>query len=303
MKRFIMVGAIAALTAVIVWMAPDGPREARASSSPSQLDSVNIGDTTSEAGHDLAGWSNVWSGCGWCSADGNMRLIWGDGGQTCQEADRTASLVLNAGGMVAQSLKVHHLDGAADDGFNVYVNGDLVGTYVATPETGNPWYTTDFDISSGGYTGSLTISLEATGAAWGGCGTYGQVAFSWLELWGGPLPVRIDIKPGSDPNCINPDSNGNGVIPVAILGSATFDASQVNAADVTLDGVGVRLKGKSGGAGSLEDVNGDGYLDLVVHIQDWTLVAGSATATLTGYLSSGTAIQGSDSICIVPPDA
>ena len=38
--------------------------------------------------------------------------------------------------------------------------------------------------------------------------------------------AAIDIKPGSDPNCIN--INGHGVIPVAILGSEDFDVSLVD---------------------------------------------------------------------------
>ena len=40
------------------------------------------------------------------------------------------------------------------------------------------------------------------------------------------LPVEIDIKPGSDPNPINPFSRG--IIPVAILGSDTFDVADVD---------------------------------------------------------------------------
>ena len=46
--------------------------------------------------------------------------------------------------------------------------------------------------------------------------------------------VDIDIKPGSDPNCFN--SDGNGVIPVAILSSAFFDATSVDPESVLLDG-------------------------------------------------------------------
>ncbi len=46
------------------------------------------------------------------------------------------------------------------------------------------------------------------------------------SLYVGALPVEIDIKPGSDPNSINLSSAG--VIPVAILSSATFDATTVN---------------------------------------------------------------------------
>ncbi len=96
-----------------------------------------------------------------------------------------ASVTLDAGlAFWAVKLSLQHLDGAADDGFKVYVNGVLVGTYVATPI--NTWVTTEFDISSWGYSGLLTIKLEATGSAWGGIGTYGQVAFNEIELSGEP---------------------------------------------------------------------------------------------------------------------
>jgi hypothetical protein len=115
------------------------------------------------------------------------------------------------------------------------------------------------------------------------------------------VEVDIDIKPGSDPNCFN--SDGHGVIPVAILGSADFDASTVDPFSVMLDGAGVRLKGKSGNAGSLEDVNGDGFLDLVIQITDNdAYTVGDTLATLSGTLSDGTPIVGTDSICIRPPE-
>jgi len=39
-------------------------------------------------------------------------------------------------------------------------------------------------------------------------------------------PVIIDIKPGTDPNDINRGSNG--VVTLAILGSASFDASTID---------------------------------------------------------------------------
>lgn len=115
------------------------------------------------------------------------------------------------------------------------------------------------------------------------------------------VPVTIDIKPGSDPNCVNSDSHG--VIPVAILTTDTFDATTVDPLTVMLAGAEVRVKGKSGNAGSLEDVNGDGYDDLVVQVytKDLELVPGDAIAELTGETYGGIPIYGSDSVSIVPP--
>lgn len=117
----------------------------------------------------------------------------------------------------------------------------------------------------------------------------------------GDIRVGIDIKPGSYPNSINLGSNG--VVPVAILGSADFDASEVDPFSVTLAGAVVRLKGKSGSAGSLEDANGDGFLDLVVQVytDELALTTGSAEAVLMATLATGGTIFGVDTVNIVPP--
>jgi hypothetical protein len=114
------------------------------------------------------------------------------------------------------------------------------------------------------------------------------------------LYVQIDIKPGSDPNCFN--NNGHGVIPVAILTTDTFDAASVDPFSVVLDGASARVKGKSGNAGALEDIDNDGDLDLVIQIEDvdGTYQAGDAIASLTGITFEGIQIQGEDTICIVP---
>lgn len=114
-------------------------------------------------------------------------------------------------------------------------------------------------------------------------------------------PVEIDIKPGSEPNCFNND--GHGVIPVAILGSQDFDVTTIDAGSVMLEGLAVKAVGKSNKLlAHYEDVNSDGYNDLVVQIEDDDLVfeEGETTATVTGNLNNGMPIQGFDTICIVP---
>jgi len=82
----------------------------------------------------------------------------------------------------------------------------------------------------------------------------------------GPEEIQIDIKPGSYPNSINLGSNG--VVPVAILSSETFDATAVDPNTVELAGEGVAVRGKGSKylAGE-EDVDGDGLMDLVVKVE------------------------------------
>jgi hypothetical protein len=76
--------------------------------------------------------------------------------------------------------------------------------------------------------------------------------------------VQIDVKPGSDPNSINLASNG--LIAVAIFTADDFDAAQVDATTVV-------FAGASAVHSTLEDVDGDGDLDMVLHfqVQDTTL--------------------------------
>jgi hypothetical protein len=112
--------------------------------------------------------------------------------------------------------------------------------------------------------------------------------------------VQIDIKPGSYPNCFN--INGNGVVPVAILGSSSLDVTTINTSSLSFNGLAVRVKGNSQNQCSVQDVNADGIPDLVCQFQDSTAnwVQGSTVGVVTGQLSDGTAIRGTDSICIVP---
>ena len=114
------------------------------------------------------------------------------------------------------------------------------------------------------------------------------------------INVSIDIKPGSDPNCFN--INGHGVIPVAINGGEGFDVYEIDFDTLSFGGLDVRVRGNRGPLCSIEDWNGDGYLDMVCQFDDnpdnWT--PGEDSATLTGTLLDGTPFEGTDSICIVP---
>ncbi len=108
------------------------------------------------------------------------------------------------------------------------------------------------------------------------------------------LTVAIDIKPGGFPNSINPRNKG--VIPVAILTTPTFAAATVNPLTV-----GFGPNSASPVQSAMEDVDGDGDLDMILHFrtQDTGIVCGNTSATLTGATGGGQAFQGSDAITTV----
>ena len=112
--------------------------------------------------------------------------------------------------------------------------------------------------------------------------------------------VAIDIKPGSFPNSINLGSGGN--VPVAIFSTPEFDATTMDPTSVTLASAPVKLKGKGTPIFSFEDVNVDGLLDLVVHVQTDALQLSDTDteAVVEGQTSDGTTIRGVDTIRIVP---
>lgn len=114
------------------------------------------------------------------------------------------------------------------------------------------------------------------------------------------IAVTIDIKPGSFPNSINLGSSGT--VPVAILSTATFDATTVDPLTVTLASAPVKLKGKGTPMASVQDVNGDTLFDLVVHVDTQALALNESDteAVLEGQTFSAQAIRGTDSIRVVP---
>jgi hypothetical protein len=133
----------------------------------------------------------------------------------------------------------------------------------------------------------------------------GTVDIGAFEVQPPILPVQIAVKPGSDTNPIN--LAGNGLIAVAVLTTADFDAATVDASTV-------RFAEADAVHSALEDVDGDGDLDLVLHfrVQDTNLAdvyaqllaeetdgdgfRQSAVVSLSGETMDGEEILGTDEV-------
>ncbi len=116
---------------------------------------------------------------------------------------------------------------------------------------------------------------------------------------GGVLTAGVDILPGSDTNPIR--LRRKGVLPVALLGSASFDVAGVDVGTLTFGpGLAVPAHDLSKG-GHIEDVDGDGHLDLMLHfnVSSIGLQSGDTEICLSGALAGGAVFQGCDSITIL----
>jgi hypothetical protein len=109
------------------------------------------------------------------------------------------------------------------------------------------------------------------------------------------LDIQIDIRPGNSKNTVNLRSKG--VIPVAILSTATFDARTVSLSSVVFG-----PDSASPIRNFFMDVNKDGLPDLVLHFrtQQAGLPAGDTQACLAGQTASGVPVEGCDQIRSVP---
>lgn len=116
------------------------------------------------------------------------------------------------------------------------------------------------------------------------------------------IDLDVDVKPDSDDNPINLPSKGN--IPVVVYSTPDFDATSLDVSTLRF-GAPVSVDNGDGAraahAGHVEDVDGDGLADLVLHFPtgDTGFQDGDTEAKLVGETNDGTAAAGTDSITIV----
>ncbi len=120
-----------------------------------------------------------------------------------------------------------------------------------------------------------------------------------VELVVRPVPVLIDIKPGSDPNSINLRKKGN--LPVGVF-TGTYEGFWLDALAIVPESVVLAGASNLGIGQSGEDLNDDDNFDRVFHIDvpSLDLDADSTQACLTGHTSDGLHFEGCDSVRIVP---
>lgn len=155
-------------------------------------------------------------------------------------------------------------------------------------------YTIMFDPfqAIGGYSGSGSFHVMLEDYIGAG-GVAGDVYIDNITIKVAPVRVNIDIKPGSAPNSINPNSKGN--VPVAILTTDTFDATTVDSTTVLFGATGTEA---AAAQVAMEDIDGDGDTDMILHFNTWDtgIQCGNTSASLTGQTLSGQAIEGSDAV-------
>lgn len=184
-------GTALVLSMLVALLAPAGISASTSDSTP--IDFVNIGDPTSEAGHNLAGWGPIepasrggtWGGG---SEDGNCRPIsffeYGSGSDW-------ASFEMDFGGSLGTKyLLLHHMDGYANDSFYVYIDelgepGDGTEAFYWPDEQSYDefWSTAEIPLDlTGVHTFYLLCAQPAHPDPVLDWETYEQVAFSWASV-------------------------------------------------------------------------------------------------------------------------
>lgn len=157
-------------------------------------DYVDIGNPTSEGSHtEFNSWGPVepvtnpgsWGGVETEPySGGTCRVIWAlDDDVPLAEVSMTFS-------GAEEVVSFQHLDGPADDSFDVYIEGDLVWSYVDSGDSGEFWHVNGFPHTPAGGAAELSVAFVATGEKWTSFDTFGQVAISGVWVSGGPVPAE-----------------------------------------------------------------------------------------------------------------
>jgi probable HAF family extracellular repeat protein len=168
-------------------------------------------------------------------------------------------------------------------------------------------------------TGATEISSDGTVVVGYGINPDGN-----NEAWIARLPeptttLSLDIKPGSCPNPLNTNTQGKGRLPMAILGTDTFDVNEIEVDSISIAGtvlpvrtpviedVGTPLDGQEC---ECHEPEGDGHDDLLIHFSKREIIlalgldemetGAVVPITVEGELLDGTPFEATDCVTLVP---
>ncbi|MCP4613108.1 MAG: hypothetical protein GY845_30815 [Planctomycetes bacterium] len=252
-------------------------------------------------------------------------VTYDDGGQHVIETDPMDDVEVRDGTTVnLRSVVTGYLQVHPDSVLNIY-SGSVFWYVIVSSDPGQPEpqvtvYGTDFIVDGVPTTATEFTPIPADGSVLNGLYEHGvPIEPTMLQpgLWFfSDIPIKlkdpaseeenddliIDIKPGSDTNCINLKSRG--VVPVAVMTTDNFQAGNINPDSV-------EFAGASPLRSSLCDVDKDGDMDMLFHFrtQKLNLDETSTEATLKAMLkgasmlktaaNAGNVMEGTDKVKIM----
>lgn len=193
---------------------------------------------------------------------------------------------------------------AAGSDVDIWVHDSDAWRHVVADAVTGAW-TAAFGVvgDDSGEEGTADLTLGSNGNS-GQCDEDGDCTHaSWWVANPAIIEVDVDIKPGGYPNSIN-IKRAKGVVPLAVLGSDDFDVMSVDFTTLRFGpdlAIPAHLGTDDVYLDHLEDVNGDGFMDLVSHyvVGEIGLASGDTEACLVGKTLSGIPIEGCDSVRII----
>ncbi|MFH0978561.1 MAG: hypothetical protein V1837_04635 [Candidatus Woesearchaeota archaeon] len=167
---------------------------------PDLLDEVNIGDLSSESGHNVTGWSSPdWNtaGCYGGGDDQTLRTVLPRSPE-CTSDDKISYFTLSTDS-IAEQLKLRHLIGSENDAYELYVKES--GSWVLLSPVSSSdqvcgecnsqecWYTDLFNVPN--LSGKIEFKVVALTIPTSWCADWGLNAFSWAKLFGSETPGPV----------------------------------------------------------------------------------------------------------------
>lgn len=206
--------------------------------------------------------------------------------------------------MTGGTLRGSFFESFRDDSVLAFEGGSVAGVWLVFDASHITFVGSDFEVDGSPVPyGELSAQMGLLGGTLALGGSVDILFFQGgfddgRRVYSGTITLvpaaDIDIKPGSDINVVNPRSQG--VIPVAIFGSESFDVAGIDPSTLSF---GPGETGPSHAVGGHpEDVNDDGFVDLVSHypVQESGIALGDTEACVTGASLDGTPLAGCDEI-------